>query len=201
MFATREVSRSETEYLEAVEAKLSTLGQDPAQRARGYAERLLGRDLPVIFDLAHLAYITGVQVNVLASMAKKPEPHYSVFRIPKRSGGSREISAPRPVLKHIQTWIAREILSKLVAHPACHGFAPDRSVITNAEPHVGAPVILKLDLAEFFPSIRRDRVFDLSRTWIPEAGGVFPCFADIIPGSASGGPSQTRGSPTSSRWA
>jgi len=37
-------------------------------------------------------------------------PHYRTFNIKKRSGGQRTIHTPHPVLKIVQSWIARNIL-------------------------------------------------------------------------------------------
>ena len=83
---------------------------------------------------------------------------YVEFEIAKRSGGSRKISAPRATLKKIQRRILDEILAKLPAHPAAHGFVKGRSVVSNAAPHEGAALLIKMDLRDFFPTIHYRRV-------------------------------------------
>jgi RNA-directed DNA polymerase len=54
-------------------------------------------------------------------------------------------------------------LAPLETHPAAHGFVPGRSTVTNARPHVGATVVLKMDLVDFFPSIHFGRLCGLFR--------------------------------------
>ena len=83
---------------------------------------------------------------------------YSTFTIPKRSGGTRVISAPHPTIKILQSKV-NEIL-KLVYEPreSTHGFALDRSVATNARRHVNRRWVLNLDLLDFFPSIHFGRI-------------------------------------------
>jgi RNA-directed DNA polymerase len=85
-------------------------------------------------------------------------PRYQKFTIAKASGGKRHISAPiEPVL----SW-QREILKAtsaiFVPMKAVHGFAYDRSVVSNARFHVGRRLVLNCDLQEFFPSIHFGRV-------------------------------------------
>jgi hypothetical protein len=46
----------------------------------------------------------------------------------------------------------------LPVDPAAHGFATGRSILTNAQAHIGRAVLINLDLADFFPSIHLVRV-------------------------------------------
>ena len=46
------------------------------------------------------------------------------------------------------------ILSNIPVHEAAHGFTQGRSVISNAQIHLGNESVLKLDLKDFFPSIQ-----------------------------------------------
>ena len=54
--------------------------------------------------------------------------------------------------------ILDELLSKLPTHNAAHGFVKKRSVVTNAKPHEGAQLVVKLDIKDFFPTISFYRV-------------------------------------------
>ena len=63
----------------------------------------------------------------------------------------------------MQRQLLDELLAKLPVHDAAHGFVPGRSTVTNAEPHVGAALVVKLDLLNFFPSIHYQRVAGLFR--------------------------------------
>lgn len=83
---------------------------------------------------------------------------YKEFEIPKRSGGTRKITAPTGKLKDIQKCISA-ILAPYYQMPDCvHGFAEGRSVATNARNHTGKNYVLNLDLEDFFPSITYTRV-------------------------------------------
>ena len=44
-------------------------------------------------------------------------------------------------------------------HPAVHGFRSERSIVTNAQNHLSRRYVLNIDLADFFPSITRKRIY------------------------------------------
>ena len=87
-----------------------------------------------------------------------PLRHYRYRWQPKRSGGARLVEAPKPRLKAIQRVVLRAVLDAIPPHDAAHGFRTGRSARTHVAPHVGRPVVLTLDLADFFPSITVARV-------------------------------------------
>lgn len=89
--------------------------------------------------------------------------HYHSWKVPKRSGGERTITAPLPKLKALQRWALEHYFEKLPVHAAAHGFLPARSVLTNALAHVGADVVVKLDVKDFFPTVSWKRVKGLLR--------------------------------------
>ena len=68
------------------------------------------------------------------------------------------ISAPLPRLKAAQHWVLKNVLEKLPVHEAAHGFRAGRSIVSNARPHVGAAVVVNLDLKDFFPTVVYPRV-------------------------------------------
>ncbi len=86
---------------------------------------------------------------------------YVEFTIPKATGGSRTICAPRAPLKRVQRTILRELLEKVPSHDAAHGFVKGRSVVSNAEPHQRAKIVIKIDLRDFFPTVHYYRVAGL----------------------------------------
>jgi len=99
---------------------------------------------------------------------------YHEFTIPKRTGGTRTILAPDPDLKKIQRLILHRLLAKLKVHNAAHGFQSNRSIVTNALPHVGVAVVIHLDLQNFFPSISATRIDNYFRLtgWNAEAAAL-----------------------------
>lgn len=125
-------------------------------------ERLQSYGLPVLASAEQIAAAMGISIGELRFLAFSRKTstitHYVRFKIPKKTGGVRLISAPMPRLKHAQHWILVNILEKLELHDAAHGFRRDRSIVSNAQPHVGRDVIINFDLKDFFPSISYQRV-------------------------------------------
>ncbi|VTS05105.1 reverse transcriptase domain-containing protein [Tuwongella immobilis] len=129
---------------------------------KGNAELLAGYGLPAISTPAELAAALGLSVAKLRWLAFHTEVatrmHYVQFQIPKKSGGTRLLSAPHQSLAAAQEWIYREIIQKIPVETPAHGFVTGRSIVTNAQPHVGNPVLINMDLEAFFPTITWQRV-------------------------------------------
>ena len=105
------------------------------------------------------AALLGVEVNRLEEILNNVSGHYLEFWMRKRSGGYRMISAPDKDLQAIQSTIYSRILSSVtIVHPAAVGFRCGRSVVDNAAPHLGKRYVLKMDIHDFFGSIRSPRV-------------------------------------------
>lgn len=95
---------------------------------------------------------------------KRTASRYRTFTIPKKSGGERTISAPVKLLKSFQTYVNR-ILQAFYEAPECvTGFVPNKSVLDNAEQHIGQNFIFNSDLKDFFPSISQARVWGALKT-------------------------------------
>ena len=62
---------------------------------------------------------------------------YTTFDIPKKSGGTRTISAPATALKIIQRKLNQVLLQVYPPKPSVHSFLPNRSIVSNARVHVG----------------------------------------------------------------
>lgn len=128
-----------------------------------YCERLISNRVPVIFEFDHLSQLLGITPDYLAVAVNATKSCYRTFTIPKRSGGVREIEAPYPALLSCQKWIKAHILDKVPTHECAHGFVRKRSIITNAKPYLAKNDLLKMDLANFFPSIPIKRVITVFR--------------------------------------
>ena len=79
---------------------------------------------------------------------------YRQFKIPKRKGGYRTITAPNELLKSIQT-LEKTFLEeglRLLPHDACHSYTKNRGIKTNAQVHQDSRYFLNLDMKDFFPS-------------------------------------------------
>ena len=142
------------EELWGVSARHRTAGLDAAKLARF--------DLPPLGSERELAEWLGIPLSRLRWYTHdRPADttwHYVRYVAPKRSGGERVILAPKRELKALQRKVLDGMLARVPTAPTTHGFVRGRSVVTNAQPHVGKPIVLKLDLKDFFPSITFPRV-------------------------------------------
>ena len=131
-------------------------------------ERLRLYNLPNFKDEAELAEAMGISVSELRFLAftrrTSRVSHYVRFSIRKKSGALRFIAAPMPRLKQAQSWILENILERVPLHRAAHGFRRGRSIVTNATPHVGAQVVINLDLKDFFPTVTYKRIKGVYRS-------------------------------------
>jgi len=153
-FPADEARRLFSPTLRTHDRNLRSLTTDEAQLAR--------YGLPIWHTETALAAALEVELKALrlfsTHSAKDRCVHYVTFAIPKRSGGERVIMAPKTRLKRVQRQLNALLVSKLPVSEYAHGFRSRFSVRTNAEPHVGKDVILRLDIKDFFGSIHFGRV-------------------------------------------
>jgi RNA-directed DNA polymerase len=123
-----------------------------------YIKILLSKNLPIIFETEHLALLLSRNEKYMNSVVYSPESHYREFKLKKRKGGFRTIDAPYPALLECQKWIQKNILSRVKINYCAHGFAKKKSIVTNAQIHIQQEQLLKIDLKDFFPSIKKGRV-------------------------------------------
>lgn len=126
-----------------------------------YAVGLQERGLPVILSAEHLALLVGVDGRYLFGAANNARSYYRTFRLPKKGSGFRVISEPLPLLKLIQRWILDEVLSKSVSQKCANAYISGRSIKSNARLHIGQEKLLKLDVKDFFGSLRIDKVYSV----------------------------------------
>jgi len=144
------------------------LSQDCDQRWLDYF------GLPVLKTPDDLAQWLGIPIGKLAWLTHRTlrgqraenvkQSHYSYRWLTKKSGGHRLIEAPKCELKRVQEQILRELLDHVPPHTAAHGFVTGRSIVTNAEPHVGQRLVLKFDLQNFYTNISYSRVVAIFRS-------------------------------------
>ena len=147
------------------QAGLGKRGYDHRPFPVGNSETLKQLSLPAIQTIAELR--TALKIKspnqlgwFLQASAGDDKPYFR-YEIPKRNGSPREICAPNWQLKNVQQNILIKILERVPVHDCAHGFVTGRSIVTNAEPHVGCQLVLKFDLQDFFPTITYGRVIGL----------------------------------------
>ena len=118
--------------------------------------------LPIINNAGDLAKKIGITSEELSwlSYHRKASTidHYNHFTIPKRKGGSRIISSPKPLLRTAQRWVLEKVLSKVKVNSAATGFIAGKSIVDNARVHQQKKIILRMDFKDFFPSVKFSRV-------------------------------------------
>lgn len=124
-----------------------------------YATRLLENNLPVIFDVQHLAMLIGTTPSHLAKMIFADYNFYSETSIPKKSGGFRILHIPALELKYIQRWILDNILKSMHVSQFATGFCDNRSIVDNAKLHLKQECVINMDIKDFFPSVSFERIF------------------------------------------
>lgn len=129
-----------------------------------YAFNLFDQGLPVIYDDNHLSLLVGYELSYLLRASNSQQAFYRNFNIKKKSGKLRKISEPLPSLKEIQRWILDNILEKIVPSRFAKAFIKKRSIKDNARFHRNQKFVLSIDVENFFPSIKFNRVYHLFRS-------------------------------------
>ncbi|TWP27711.1 RNA-directed DNA polymerase [Apibacter muscae] len=128
-------------------------------KKQSFLARIFSKPLPYDDEaITWCANFLIIDKNTLISILRNTSAYYSHFKLAKRSGGYRTISAPNEALLNIQRIIYKRTLLTVNIHPASMGFRKNFSVTHNAKAHLGNNHILKVDLFDFFGSIKKDRV-------------------------------------------
>lgn len=120
-------------------------------------------------DIARLLEVSYDRLKLHTSRSRETA-RYKKFLIAKKSGGTRTISAPCTAVKILQRKLSQVLYSVYESKAPVHGFVPARSILTNAEMHIGKRFILNIDLKDFFHSIHFGRV-----------QGIFTCPPYCLP--------------------
>lgn len=131
-----------------------------------YAQSLLDKDIPVIFDLEHLRRLLGLKRSDFKQVYYANSNQYHNIEIPKNNGlGTRKLSLPSDKLKKVQRWILDYILYNFEVNEKATGFTLDKSIVTNANFHTNQKFVLKIDIKDFFPTITSNRVYGLFKSF------------------------------------
>lgn len=119
-------------------------------------------------SLSDVAVLLKLQPKTLAYIlhGMSAEAKYISFKISKKTGGTRTISAPTTELKYAQKMLASLLQdciddinkAKDIKSVLSHGFRRNRSIITNAVNHRNKRYVFNIDLENFFGAINFGRV-------------------------------------------
>jgi len=103
--------------------------------------------------------LIGTTKEEVENIVNSIHTYYVSYNIIKNNGkGKRTIDAPQGRLKELQESLLKEVLYKFKCNDIAHGFIKNRSPKTNAEQHLGASCVIKIDLKDFFSSVKREHV-------------------------------------------
>ncbi len=153
-------------------------------------------------SVQQIAFFFGTsRKRLIFHLYASARPQYRVFRIPKMSGGYRQIASPPPLIGGFQRQLLRCMTACASARDPVHGFTANRSVVTNAGKHLGAKLILNVDIQDFFPTFHFGRIrgvfaahpfsFPLSvatilaqvccfRGYLPQGAATSPILSNLI---------------------
>lgn len=114
----------------------------------------------------NLSDAIGVPYDWLAWRAAHPKLYYRYFNIRKRSGGWRGIAAPDKYLSRAQRWVADNLCRPLDVHKNATAYSLGSSIKQNAKLHEGAEVVVRIDIQDFFWSIKRAQIVDFFEQFV-----------------------------------
>jgi len=157
------------------------------------ASILLERRLVPVVAGPEIGVFLGVSSKLVSRASACPERYYHEFKILKKNGSFRTISAPRVYLKTIQRYLLDCILSRVKMADCVIGFVRGRRVRDGASRHVGAKFLWNIDLKDFFPSIKSIYVKNiyLNLGYSEQAAGFLTklcCLHGVLPQGAPTSP-------------
>lgn len=149
---------------------------------------------PFLFEIHQLAGFFMMNPKRIFDLVKGAEDHYREIELKKKNGKIRRIHAPDQLLKRKQNAIRRKILMKFSPSKYAKAYVRRRTLVDNASPHVGKRYLLKLDISDFFGSIRFEQVYAAvfhSKHFSRQVGMLLTtlcCYKGVLPQGAPTSP-------------
>jgi len=172
------------------------------EKCLAYAEPLITKQLPVIYNTSHLSVLVGYNKNYIKRAAlstPKTSNFYIQYTAKKKNGKIRELAEPLPSLKEIQHWILENILYKLEVSRFAKAYIPKKTIKEHVRFHKGQEIVLTMDLKNFFDSVKFDTVEQIFtnagysklisnlltklctlKHTLPQGAPTSPCLSNII---------------------
>lgn len=158
------------------------------------AFRAFNSGFPFLYDTHQLRHFLGLTREQLFNYLKYIDREYRTTNIKKKNGGGRTLHVPSHQLKRRQAIILRRILNALPVSPYATAYKKGATLQNNATPHVGHRYLLKLDITDFFGSIRFGQVYRaaFNANYFPKQIGLMLtrlcCRQDVLPQGAPTSP-------------
>lgn len=120
---------------------------------------------PPISSYASLCSALSCDPKRLAHIMSNISDYYIEFELPKKNGGTRQIRAPKPLLKTLQRRINSRIFSHCIFPEYLQGSIKDisnpRDFVSNAKAHSKAKSVITADIKNYYPSIQAGKVKEI----------------------------------------
>lgn len=132
------------------------------------------------------------ELATLFALSKEPEKHYQVIYLRKTDGSKRQILAPDYLLKLVQRQILDKLLIKLPISNFAMAYRQKIGLAQNASLHLGKPLVMRLDIADFFDNITYLQVYTSAFSgWSKRIGTMLAnlcCYREHLPQGAPTSP-------------
>lgn len=108
--------------------------------------------------IQQIAKSTGLDISYVSKVVRSANYRYKIYKLPKRSGGFREIAHPSAELKLIQRWVVENVFSHFPIHKSVCSYREGVGIQDLAELHRKNNYLLRIDFENFFPSIKSNDV-------------------------------------------
>ena len=170
------VPRSQTLWTRYSE-QFSSIGNLPESQDTSFAEYLsfysrtqflvakgLRKDSFASLDIVSISLMLGISGSLIGKILRDKDKFYGNFKIRKKSGGIREINAPRVFLKVIQRFLLDYYLIALPTHSSVHSFTKSKSIADNARIHAKKKIVGTIDIENYFGSITEEHIIKLLKS-------------------------------------
>ncbi len=139
----------------------SGYSEDNINKCLVYAQPIISKGFPVIYNTSHLSSLIGYNKSYIKRSVQYTKYFYRKFTITKKDGGTRTLLEPLPSLKEIQNWILTNILYKHKVSRYAKGYIPKRSIKDHVRYHTNEKSVMTLDVEKFFNTISFSLVEDI----------------------------------------
>lgn len=118
---------------------------------------------PATLTVQDLLTLFQLSERNLYKLTNRQRYYYRTFSIPKRTGGYRTIEAPTPLLKKIQQQILENFLEPHPVSRFAKAYKKGATLKEMARFHVKQYMVVRIDLTDFFGSLKEASVFRFFR--------------------------------------
>lgn len=98
----------------------------------------------------------GLELIEVVRIISRAPYTYKLYKIPKRTGGYRDIAQPAKETKLLQRWLMENVFNHLPIHDSASAYKVGSSIKMNASSHAKNRYLSKFDFKDFFGSIKLD---------------------------------------------